>query len=316
MHDPQSDSTERGATEPRRHASPARGPGGSGSSLLSHLLTGVICFALGMLTTWFILNPPFLPEIPDSPPPAAATPTGGLAAAPPRALVERRRRAIETHRKAVPIIEAFLQSSPPADPERILRPTPGMKYNLARYEPERARLAAIDREVATRITSKDAFTGVPVVFANGETRTAWFEHVDDGALRLDLDSFLGCGDLTLAELEQTSPDTPARVRGFGRILPKMPESPDEAIELLPLQDASRTTMLVLQIDAESAIPDAILTTLRATPRPLPILLEAARSPDTTSSGKLRVVNIHALHWLDVSRSPLAPAPDTIFDESR
>ena len=91
---------------------------------------------------------------------------------------------------------------------------------------------------------------IPVVFANGETRTAWFEHVGDDELLLDLDSFLGCGDLTLAELEKIKPTEPTRIRGLGRILPRKRSAPEDAPEILAIRDTARQTMLLLQIDSK------------------------------------------------------------------
>jgi hypothetical protein len=278
------------------------------STFPSHLSTGIICFALGMLTTWFLLHPPFRvdPPAPNPSPeslvidPAPKISTGEIR--------EWRERAIETHRKAEPIIEAFLSPSMPDNIHSLLRPTPGMQYNLSRYGAERTRLARLERTVPTRITAKGSFTGFPVAFAGGETRTAWFEHVGDDELLLDLDSFLGCGDLTLLELEQSLPTEPARVRGFGRILPRERGASEEDPDILALRDAPRNTLLLLQIDRHSGISPAIRTTLRKTTGHLPILLDAARSPSPSARSSLRVVKIHALHWLYVPGFELAPAP--------
>jgi hypothetical protein len=261
-----------------------------------------------MLTTWFLLHPPFRADPPapkPSPESLAIDPAPKVSTSEIR---EWRARAIDTHGKAEPIIDAFLSPSMPENIHSLLRPTPGMQYNLSRYSAERTRLASLDRTVATRITAKEAFTGFPVEFAGGETRTAWFEHVGDDELLLDLDSFLGCGDLTLRELEQSLPTEPVRVRGFGRILPRDRGASEEDPDILALRDAPRNTLLLLQIDRHSEISPAIRTMLRETSGHRPILLDAARSPSPSARSKLRVVKIHALHWLYVPGFELAPAP--------
>ena len=105
------------------------------------------------------------------------------------------------------------------------------------------------------------------------------------------------------------------MRGIGRILPRKRGSPEDAPDLLALRDASRTTLLLLQIDTESVISDVILKTLREEARQIPILLDAARAPTPTRSSNLRVVKIHALHWLYVPGFQLAPDPGTTFEDA-